>query len=159
MAKKISALFIALLIMGFTVAGCGSDNKKSDSGSSSDTAAKTTSDDSSSSDASKGAAKTTGDDSSSSDSSSADTTKTPDVSNNPQVKQAIAQCKTSVDAAPQLKPDTKKKLESICEKAASGDESGIKKASKEVCLAIINDTGISGPAADTAKQQCSTIGQ
>jgi hypothetical protein len=79
------------------------------------------------------------------------------VSNNPQVKAAIKQCKQSVASAPQLKPDTKKKLASICEKAATGDQSGIKQASKEVCLSIIRDTGITGAAADTAKKQCEAI--
>jgi hypothetical protein len=148
MAKRFSLLLIALLVAGFTVAGCGDDDDGG-SGDSGDTAAQT---------------ETTAVETTESDTESADTettesggSSTPDVSDNPQVKQAVAQCKQSVNSAPQLKDDTKKKLEDICDKAASGDQEGIKEASKEVCLAIIEDTGIGGAAAETAKQQCETI--
>lgn len=149
MAKRFPLLLISLLIMGFTVAGCGDDDKKSSDSKSSDTTAQT--------ETTEAPADTATEDTGSDADTTAETPSTPDVSNEPQVKQAVAQCKKSVNAAPQLKPDTKKKLESICEKAARGDQSGIKEASKEVCLAIIDDTGITGSAADTAKQQCEAI--
>ena len=153
MAKRLPLLLIALLIMGFTVAGCGDDDDKSSDKGSSDTAAQTEATPASS----DTTAETTSSDDSGDKTDDSDTPATPDVSNNPQVKAAVKQCKQSVNSAPQLKSDTKKKLEDICEKAARGDQSGIKEASKEVCLAILEDTGVSGAAADQAKQQCEAI--
>jgi FtsZ-interacting cell division protein ZipA len=151
MAKRFPLLLIALLIMGFTVAGCGDDDDKA-SGTSSDTAAQTEAASDTSSDTA-----TTTEPAEDAETTAKTTATTPDLSNEPQVKQAVKQCKQSVNSAPQLKDDTKNKLEDICEKAARGDQSGIKEASKEVCLAIIEDTGIGGSAADSAKKQCEAL--
>ncbi len=160
MAKGFSMLLIALLVMGFTVAGCGDDDDKgSDNAGSTATTEQTETTAVSGGDTDASETKT--DDKAEGSTSSGDDNGSgganPDVANNPQVKNAVKQCKQSVNSAPQLKDDTKKKLEDICEKAGSGDRDGLKEASKEVCLAIIEDTGISGPAAETAKKQCETI--
>src|SRR4051794_1156025 len=76
------------------------------------------------------------------------------VSDNPQVKAAVEQCKTAVDAQPTLKASTKKDLEDICEKAGSGDIKDAQKAAAEVCQKIVDDTVPSGPAHDQALSAC-----
>jgi hypothetical protein len=73
---------------------------------------------------------------------------------NPQTKQAVAQCKQSVDQASQLSSSVKSDLKDICEKAGKGDESAVRKATREVCVKIVEQNVPAGPARDQAKQAC-----
>lgn len=74
------------------------------------------------------------------------------------IKAAVEQCKSSVTAVPNLKPETKTKLEGICEDAANGDQEAVKKATREVCEAIVEDTVPAGDAQTQAKQSCAAAG-
>ena len=74
------------------------------------------------------------------------------------VKAAVDQCKSSVTAVPNLKDETKTKLEKICEDAGNGDAEAVKKATKDVCEAIIEDTVPAGAARDQAMQACASAG-
>ena len=47
----------------------------------------------------------------------------------------------------------------ICEKAASGDAQAAKDAAKEVCLKIVESSGLPDSALDTAKSACDKAGQ
>jgi hypothetical protein len=134
MLRKITLLAM-MLVFAFGVAalaGCGGDDEKSSSGGSS-----SQSDDSGggSSDDSGGGGGT-------------------DVSDNPQVKQAVESCKQAVTGAPGLKDDTKKDLEELCDKAASGDIDDVQAASVEVCEKIVEDTVPAGSSQDQAKEAC-----
>ena len=73
---------------------------------------------------------------------------------NPAVAQAVAACKTSVQAVPTLSASIKNELASICDKAASGDESGVKQATYQVCQQIIKATVPAGAAQTTALAAC-----
>jgi hypothetical protein len=57
-----------------------------------------------------------------------------------ELAQAVASCKSSVNAAPTLNASDKAKLDSICAQAASGDTAGVQKATSEVCQQIIRDS-------------------
>lgn len=120
-------LLISLLVAGFGVAGCGDDDE--DSGSSGGTP--------------------TGE-SSKENSAGQDT---PGLSGDA-AKQAAENCKKAITAQTQLSADVKKDLEEICEEAADGDEDAVRKATKEVCVKIVEDTAPAGPARDQAITAC-----
>lgn len=80
------------------------------------------------------------------------------AASDPAVKAAVENCKSSLSAVPNIKPDTKTKLEKICEDAANGDAEAVKKATKDVCEAIVVDTVPDGPAQDQAKEACAAAG-
>ena len=131
---------LLLLACGALVAaGCGSDNNKKDSGSSTPAATPA---------ATTPAADTT--------TSAASTPPAADTSN-PQVKAAVEACQSSIDNNAQLSAAAKKDLANICKDAASGDQQKVKEASKKVCLKILDETGVTGPAADQAKQACEAV--
>lgn len=127
MAKRLALLLISLLVAGFGVAGCGDDDE--DSGSSGGTP--------------------TGE-SSKENSAGQDT---PGLSGDA-AKQAAENCKKSLTAQTQLSADVKKDLEEICEEAADGDEDAVRKATKDVCVKIVEDTAPAGPARDQAITAC-----
>ena len=77
---------------------------------------------------------------------------------NPQVQAAVAACKSSIANNPAVKANIKSDLEGICEKAASGDATAVKKATKEVCLKIVESSVPAGAAQDSAKAACNTAG-
>lgn len=62
------------------------------------------------------------------------------TSSNPAVVQAVAACKQRINAAQSLSASLKSKLIAVCDKAASGDESGARKAAAQVCTEIIKAT-------------------
>jgi len=57
-----------------------------------------------------------------------------------QIAQAVASCKTSINAQPSLTAADKTKLDAICDKAGSGDTTGVQKATADVCQQIVRDT-------------------
>ena len=77
------------------------------------------------------------------------------VSSNPQVKQAVASCKQSVDQAQRLSASIKSDLKKLCDKAGSGDAAAVRKASREVCVKIVEQNVPAGPGRDQAKSACS----
>jgi hypothetical protein len=62
------------------------------------------------------------------------------VASNPAVQQAVAACKSSISAAPELNSTEKGQLDSICNEAASGNQTAVKKAASQVCTEIVKDT-------------------
>ena len=132
MARRFALLLVSLLVLGFAVAGCGDDDDDSDSSNGGDTPAQeSTKEDSGGGGGDAGAG----------------------VSSEAR-KRAAEQCKTSIDAQSQLSSDVKKDLEEICEEAASGDEDAVRKATKEVCVKIVEETAPAGPARDQAVKAC-----
>ena len=69
-------------------------------------------------------------------------------------KEAVAQCEQSIQSAPQLSGKVKKELEDVCKDAAGGDEQAVRKATKQVCEAIIEESVSSGPARTQALAAC-----
>lgn len=138
MSIKLGLSAILAIALASVAVGCGSSNNKS-SNSTPATPATTTSGSSS------GGTSTSG--SSSGGSSSA----------NPQVQAAVDACKKSIDSNPQVPANVKSDLEGICDKAASGDANAIKKATKEVCLKIVDAT-VPSAAQDQAKAACNAAG-
>src|SRR5947209_6608757 len=126
MPRPLHVALVALLLSGLLVAGCGGGGKK--------TAKKTTS--------TKTHAKP------------ASTPAT--TSSSPAVQQAVASCQQTIDANSQLSDSAKKDLKGICQKAASGDAAGVRKAAREVCIRIVKDTVPSGSAQDQAVSACKT---
>src|SRR5690349_11011974 len=106
MAKRLVVLMAALMVLGFVVAGCGSDDNGSDN---SDTAAQTVTD-----------VDTVTDDETVTDTVT-DETDTDVTSDNggaavpENLEQAVQQCKDRIESAAQLSSDTKDSLQEICE--------------------------------------------
>ena len=133
MPTRFALLLISLLVLGFAVAGCGDDDDSSDSSGGGDTSSQ----ESTKEDSGGG-----GDDAGAGLDSDA-------------AKQAAEQCKTAVNAqAAQLSDDVIKDLEEICEEAAGGDEDAVRKATKDVCVKIVEETAPAGPARDQALTAC-----
>ena len=128
MMKRLSTLLVALLALGFAVAGCGGDDKEDKAKDDSNPPAEKK--DSGSKDTGGGAA------------------------NSPQAKQAVEQCKKQANANPQLSSEAKSKIGDVCEEAASGDSEGAQKATKEACKIIVENTAPAGPSKDTALKAC-----
>ena len=77
----------------------------------------------------------------------------------PAVKQAIENCKKSVESQPGVSPDVKSDLLEICEEAAKGDEQDVRKATQKVCEKLIEENVPAGPAREQAKQSCAQSAQ
>ena len=128
MAKRLTTLLVALLALGFVVAGCGDDNNDN----SNDNAATTT---------------TTTKDSGGSASNG--------IANSPQVKAAVDQCKQQANSNSQLSDEAKKKVGDVCEEVGNGDADAAAKATREACVIIVNDTvKQEGQAKQTAIDAC-----
>ena len=136
MKKHFSVWLAVLALLGVVAVGCGSDDKdKSSSGDSSSQSKEKKA----TPEADKGTKAEKGNDSNLS---------------NPQVKQAVASCKQNIKQAAQLSPSVKKDLKKICEQAASGDEDAVRKASRDVCKKIVQDSVPAGAARETAVKSC-----
>ena len=71
-------------------------------------------------------------------------------------QQAVTVCKGAVHAQPTLSSSTKAKLEKSCEKAAAGGQSALERVAREVCLEIINSSGLpAGASRERALSTCS----
>ena len=70
------------------------------------------------------------------------------------VEAAIENCKTGVDAQPQLSDDVKSDLEEICEQAAAGDEDAVRRATRDVCVKIVEESVPAGPAREQGIDAC-----
>lgn len=129
MAKRISLMLVAALILVFavTVAGCGDDKDSSsssgDSSSQSDSGSK---------------------DSGSKDSGSADDT--PD-----NLDEAVDKCLEEADKAPD--GDAKDAAKKLCKAAKSQDPEKVKDAAQEACLDLTNQLP-AGAQRDQAEQAC-----
>ena len=137
MAKRLTTLLVALLALGFVVAGCGDDDEDNAGNEHTATQAAPATDD-----------KTTEDDSAASG-----------VPDSPQVKQAVEDCKKQADANTQLSADAKTKIGEVCEEAGSGDADGAVKATREACRIIVEDTAEGATKQqllDTCKQSTPT---
>jgi hypothetical protein len=74
------------------------------------------------------------------------------------VQAAVDACKQSISAAPTLSDSVKADLNKLCEKAASGNVQDVKKISKEVCLKIVDGSGVpAGSAKDQADAACNAV--
>ena len=135
MTKRLAILLVALFALGFGVAACGDDDDD-DSGDSANTAAQTET--------------TAG----GGDPDAADEPGNQGGAPSASVKQAVDSCKQSIAAQPQLSADVKKDLNEVCEEAASGDEDGARKAAREVCRKIVEETAPAGAAREQALQAC-----
>jgi hypothetical protein len=54
-------------------------------------------------------------------------------------REGVASCKQTVDQAQGLSASVKEELEGICDKAAEGDESAVRKATQDVCVKIVEE--------------------
>jgi hypothetical protein len=143
MIRRLSPALPALLACTALLAGCGS------SGSSSGSTAAT----SGSSSGSGSTAATPGSTGSSSTATTG-TTKAP-----ASAAAAIEQCKKGANVLPTLPQATKRKLEAICEKAASGDKNAVRAAAREACEEIIKASPLPpGALRDRALSKCKQAG-
>jgi len=69
-------------------------------------------------------------------------------------EEAVAQCEQSIQSAPQLSGKVKKELQDVCKDAAGGDEKAVRKATQQVCEAIIEESVPEGPARTQALGAC-----
>jgi hypothetical protein len=73
---------------------------------------------------------------------------------------SIERCKHGLNVLPNLPQKTKSRLESICEKAASGDAAAARAATREGCEEIIRASPLpAGAARDRALAGCKSAGQ
>ncbi len=131
---RLALLFVVAVVGGASIAGCGSSSSS------------TTSSTSSTASVAPAAAATTAAATGSAGGSAA-------AAANPGVAEAVAACKSSIEAAPTLTADEKSKLTSICQKAANGDESGVKQAAYQVCQEIVKSS-VPASAQSTALAAC-----
>ena len=147
MMKRLALMLVALLVLGFAVAGCG-DDEESSSKSGGDTTEK-----SSGSDGSGGS----GSDPSSGDADKAEKESgkddTPGLSG-AQVKEAEERCNQVATAQPQISDNVKNEIKKICKDAANGDEAAVKEGTKKVCKLIVEESAPAGPARDQALTAC-----
>jgi len=69
--------------------------------------------------------------------------------------QAVELCKKEIQAQSTLPASAKAKLEAVCDKAAKGDSTAVKKAAQEVCEEVVNTSPIpSGSAKEQALAAC-----
>ena len=133
------------LVGGALIAGCGGGGSSTTSTSSTPSTSTTTT----------AAAKTT---------ASSTTTKSASKTSgsaltSPQIATAVALCKSEISAAATLTSAEKSQLQSLCQKAASGDVSGARSAAEQVCKDIIKNSGLSGSEATTAENACNSVGK
>jgi hypothetical protein len=69
------------------------------------------------------------------------------------VAQAVALCKSSVEQA-QVDAASKADLKALCDKAASGDLTAVRKAAREICHKIVERNVPAGSQRDQALQAC-----
>jgi len=62
------------------------------------------------------------------------------IANNPAVQQAVAACKQSINASPVLAAGVKSRLVSVCDQAATGDPTAIRKATAQVCQEVVRSS-------------------
>ncbi len=134
---RLALLFVVAVVGGASIAGCGSSSSS------------TTSSTSSSATAAPAAAATTAATSAAGGSAAGGA-----AAASPAVAQAVAACKSSIQAAPTLTASQKTQLETICQKAANGDEAGVKQAASQVCMEIVKDSVPSGAAQTAALAAC-----
>jgi hypothetical protein len=72
----------------------------------------------------------------------------------PAIADAVAACKSSINAAPTLNATEKSQLDALCTQAANGNAAGIQKATAKVCVEIIKDTVPAGSAQTEAEAAC-----
>src|SRR5271167_5157286 len=70
------------------------------------------------------------------------------------LQQAVAACKQVVRTEPTLSASVKTKVEGICNKAASGDLEGARKAAKEVCTEVIDASQLPAAAKEQVLADC-----
>lgn len=152
MAKRLTLLLVALLVLGFTVAGCGDDESSGNGDTAAETATDSvTEDDTVTEDETVTDTDTVTEETDTSDSGGA---AAPDDLSGAR-KQALEQCQKSIGATPNLQDDTKEKLEDLCETAASGDPEDIREAAGKVCEEVIDDIAPEGsPGREAALQSC-----
>jgi hypothetical protein len=73
------------------------------------------------------------------------------------LEQAVAQCKSAIQAQKILPPADKQKLEAVCPNAARGETAPVKKVAEEVCQGVINKSGIPAIARETALKACQKV--
>lgn len=128
MTKRLAIMLVALLALGLAVTACGDDDD--DDNAATVTAPATTPEPDTGAADEGGAA--------------------PAAS----VKRAVDRCKQSIAAQPRLSSQLKQDLDEICQKAGSGDEEGVRKASREVCRRIVEETAPAGAAREQALAAC-----
>jgi hypothetical protein len=138
MTRRLTILLIAAIAGGALVTGCGSSSSSSTSNSTSTPTA-----------TSAGTSSTSGGTSSSGGATSG-------AAASPGGQAAVAACKSSFQAQPQLSADAKTKLSSLCDKAASGDAAAVKQATKDVCVQLSTDIAPAGAARDAAVAACNS---
>lgn len=89
---------------------------------------------------------------------STETTTSTGASDDDRVKQAIANCKKSIEDNDQVSADLKDDVKAICDKAASGNPQDVRDAIREVCEKIVDSQLPEGDARDQAKKSCAGSG-
>jgi hypothetical protein len=134
MIRRRSSWPIGLLLCAALIAGCGSSSSTTSSQSSTPATTSST------------PAATT-----SSSTASTSTGAVPPAN----VAQAVAACKSQIEAQSTLPARAKSKLEAVCEKAAKGDTSAVKAAAREVCEEVIKSSSVpAGAAQEQALAAC-----
>jgi hypothetical protein len=100
------------LAAGILLAGCGSSSSSSTSGSTPSTTA-------------------------TANSTSSSTASTTGSTTSPATAAAVESCRRGAKAIPTLSSSTRVKIETICDKAASGDPAAVRTAAREVCEEIV----------------------
>jgi predicted lipid-binding transport protein (Tim44 family) len=154
----------ALLVTAALLAGCGSSS--SSSSSSSSTSSPATSSTPATTQTSSTATATTPSSTATAPTQTSSTATAPTTSTGtsgsfkpPAGATTAASCKHGVEGLRTLKASTKAKLETICEKAGSGDPNAIRNAAEEACHELVNASPLpAGSEKDRALAACKNAG-
>jgi hypothetical protein len=135
MRRTLTTWLTVALIGGAFIAGCGSSSKSTSTSQTASTAATST----------PAAAPTT---------STGATATGGSGATGAALQAAVALCKQNVQAQPTISASTKGKLEALCNKAASGNPTTLRKIGQEVCDELVNATAAPGAAKEQALAAC-----
>jgi hypothetical protein len=163
MTRRFPLLVVALLIAVSVVAGCGDEDGDQGSKGAAETTQATSSeppagDEKSSKQAPGGATDEQADEGSSDDSDSADDAPAAGGSNaapGVSLDQASKACEENAESAERLPKQAREQFEEICDKAAAGDEEGLRESVRDICRQMVESSvPKDSPQRDEALASC-----
>jgi len=165
MIKRVALLVVALLIAGSVVAGCGDDGDQDSRGAATATQSTPNEAGSATDEASGGSGGRAagadssepadeGDDSSSDDDASAQSGSAP-AAEPLSVDQTSKACEENAESAERLPKKAREQFEEICDKAAAGDEEGLRESVRDICRQMVESSlPEDSPQRDEALANC-----
>jgi len=157
MAKRLTLLLAALLVLGFVVAGCG-DDENGDNNPAADTPAETATTDEATTEEPATDKADTGADKKKSEGRQDDDSKGAGEAKPPKRKvigKPVNDCDKSIPDESPLSDETREDLRELCEKARSGDPDDIRDVGRDLCRQVVEQSYPEGAKGrDQALEAC-----